>query len=157
MQAKRVGIIHAFISYVLVLTVMILSSFGAPLTAAKADDLIISDNGLTAGYATLAWPNVEGDNFVLEENISGNWHSVYDGPDRATTLSGRADGDFTFRLKADGQLVGDPLSLTVAHHPLGRAWAFFAVGAAMFVALVGVLVRGSREPIPNISPSNAEQ
>ncbi|WP_020399722.1 hypothetical protein [Kordiimonas gwangyangensis] len=129
----------------------------APLTAAKADDLIISDNGLTAGYATLAWPNVEGKSFVLEENVSGNWRPVYDGPDRATTLSGRADGDFTFRLKADGQLVGDPMSFTVAHHPLSRAWAFFAVGAAMFVALVGVLLRGSRKPIPQISPTNAEQ
>lgn len=136
---------------------MILSSLAAPLTAAKADDLIISDNGLTAGYATLAWSNVEGESFVLEENVSGNWRPVYDGPDRATTLSGRADGDFTFRLKADGQLVGDPISFTVAHHPLSRAWAFFAVGAAMFVALVGVLLRGSRKPIPQISPTNAEQ
>lgn len=136
---------------------MILSSLVAPLTTAKADDLIISDNGLTAGYATLAWPNVEGESFVLEENVSGNWRPVYDGPDRATTLSGRADGDFTFRLKADGHLVGDPISLTVAHHPLSRAWAFFAVGAGMFLALVGVLVRGSRKPIPQISPTNAEQ
>ncbi len=136
---------------------MILSSSGGPFRAAYADDLIIADSGLTAGYATLAWPAVEGESFVLEENISGTWTPVYEGPDRATTLSGRADGRYEFRLKTDGTLVGEPLTVTVAHHPLSRAWGFFGVGAVMFVLLVGVLVRGSRKPVPQISPTNAEQ
>ena len=126
--------------------------------AAEADGPVVSDDGLAAGYATVAWADVPGENFVLEEKTTSNgWVVVYSGPDRATTLSGRADGAYEFRLKADGKPVGEPLSLVVSHHPLDRAWAFFSIGALMFVLLTVVLVRGSRQPIPQISPTNAEQ
>lgn len=136
---------------------MILSSFVVGFGAATADDLVIADDGRTAGYATLAWPGVPGKSFVLEENDAGVWRVIYQGPDRATTLSGRPDGRYEFRLKADGQFVTTPLSLTIEHHPLSRAWMFFGIGAVMFVLLLAVLIRGSRKPIPQIFPTNAEQ
>ncbi|WP_262690849.1 hypothetical protein [Kordiimonas aestuarii] len=115
---------------------------------------MISDDGSTAGYATIAWPDVDGESFVLEEKRGSKWVAIYNGPDRATTLSGLADGEREYRLKADGVVVGDVLALAIQHHPLSRAWTFFGVGAVMFVILVALLVSGSRKPLPeNLSNS----
>jgi hypothetical protein len=38
----------------------------------------------------------------------------------------------------------EPVTVTVAHHPLSRAVAFFTVGALVFLATLGLIVRGAR-------------
>ncbi|TNE62618.1 MAG: hypothetical protein EP335_11545 [Alphaproteobacteria bacterium] len=119
-----------------------------PISAAFADDLMVADNGLSAGYATLAWPDAAGETFLLEREADSGWTAVYDGPDHATTLSGLHNGTYRFRLSADDGMPGDVLEITVAHHPLSRAWMFFGIGAVMFAGLLGLLAAGTRRPVP---------
>jgi len=128
----------------LVRTIIILAALLVPNASAIAADLTVADDGTSAGYVTLSWPDASGNTFELKEQTSQGWHTLYRGSDRATTLSGRPDGTFEFQLIADGAPVGAPVTVTVQHHPLSRAWAFFAVGATMFIALLVLLITGGR-------------
>ncbi|WP_417464871.1 hypothetical protein [Kordiimonas sp.] len=138
-----------------------MSFFGAQLPAVLADDLVLVDNGLSAGYATVAWPDVDGSSFVLEQKTATGWRELYSGPDRASTLSGLADGTYLFRLKVEGVPALELLEVKVEHHPLVRAWTFFAIGAVMFLVLVGLLLKGqgvsSLQSFDKISSDNVEQ
>lgn len=110
------------------------------------------------GVYQLSW-NLEGAidrELLLEESREPSFletRVVYRGPDRATTLTGRSDGAYFYRLQpstpssmpSDGESV--PLAATmahvvVAHHPLPRALGFFVVGFIVFAATVGLVLRG---------------
>ncbi len=108
----------------------------------SAGDLQLADNGLKAGYMTLAWPDADGEDFILKQKTEDGWRIIYAGPDRASTLSGYANGDYEFALLADRQAEASQLKVTVAHHPLKRAFTFFTLGAAMFIILIVLIVRG---------------
>jgi len=73
---------------------------------------------------------------------------IYKGPDRATVISGQADGTRVYRVRevGEGRVYpwSEPVTVTVAHHPLSRAVAFFTVGALVFLATLGLIVRGAR-------------
>lgn len=126
-----------------IVIILSLSLFVAAV--AEASELELADDGLSAGYATLGWPTAEGTNFILQQQKDGVWQTLYEGGDRATTLSGLSDGNYRFRLMVDGTRAGVPVEITVAHHPLGRAWTFFAVGAVMFLLLLAMLIMGTRQ------------
>lgn len=116
---------------------------------AVAAELTLSDNGQSAGYLTLSWADVRGNSFELKYNTSEGWDTLYTGGDRATTLSGLPDGRYEFQLIADGIQVGEPLVVIVEHHSLGRAFAFFSVGAAMFLVLAMFLITQGRKSAKN--------
>lgn len=87
---------------------------------------------------------------VIEERspASGRTRTIYTGPDRATLISGQADGSRVYRagaLGADGRVTAwsEPVTVKVAHHPLGRALGFFALGAVVFVATLLLIIRGA--------------
>ncbi len=136
--------------------VILLVALWVPSLPAFSADLVLSDDGLAAGYATLSWQEVEGNKFELKENTPTGWHTIYSGGDRASTLSGLRDGTYEFALWVDGQPYGAPLVLTVSHHPLGRAWMFFGVGALMFMALVALLIRRAGDHGPTGPKSKQE-
>ena len=73
---------------------------------------------------------------------------IYEGTDRATTLSGRADGVYHYRLvpldRPGGAAGTPPIQVEVAHHPLSRALAFFTLGLVVFTSTVGLVVFGDR-------------
>lgn len=78
---------------------------------------------------------------------------VYEGADRATTVTGRVDGLYHYRLIALDPLdasAGDEahhaasLQVEVSHHPLSRALAFFALGFLVFASTVVLIVQGDR-------------
>lgn len=73
--------------------------------------------------------------------------TLYAGADTARVISGKVDGQWYYRLEADSgsRVVGEPIVVTVRHHPLGRAFAFFTLGAVVFVATLGLIVFGSRD------------
>ena len=73
--------------------------------------------------------------------------SVYKGPDHARTFSGRADGTYYYRLRIaqTGADWSAPAQVQVAHHPLTRAWMFFAMGAVVFVATLILILSASKE------------
>ncbi|MFN4262967.1 MAG: hypothetical protein ACK4IT_04955 [Thioalkalivibrionaceae bacterium] len=84
------------------------------------------------------------------ENRDAAFVLLYRGGDEATTLSGLVNGEYRFRLRAQGSDVwSDEAVVTVEHHSLARAFGFFVVGASVFVVLIvsiAVGIRRSSDP-----------
>lgn len=107
----------------------------------------------TAGYYRLSWdyPDpVSEALFELQESRSSDFAAarvVYRGPDRATAHSGRADGDYHFRVRmltdAAVSAWSPPVTVQVRHHSLLRAGLFFALGALVFLATLALILRGA--------------
>lgn len=103
----------------------------------------------TAGFFQLSWDAGPGDVRLVESGNAGFVapRVVYEGADTARLVSGKPDGDYFYRLEAaDGvpAVLSNTVEVTVRHHSLGRATAFFAVGAVVFAATLGLIVYGSR-------------
>lgn len=101
----------------------------------------------TAGYYQLLWTSEEP--IVVEEARTRNFADpevIYRGTDNATVLSGKRDGDWYYRARTAGPggEFGEPVRVTVQHHPLGRAFGFFALGAVVFLATLSLIVSGVR-------------
>ncbi len=119
--------------------------------AAGAKPVLATDTPLaTAGYYQLHWtadtPQVT---IEVRSRDSQRAHTLYTGPDRATVISGQANGTRIYRageIGPGGNIIAwsEPVTVTVAHHPLSRALAFFAVGAVVFLATVVLIARGAR-------------
>jgi len=136
--------------------ILLLALAGSAAAAGAAPELESSESLATAGYYRLSWrwPGDEEVRFELQESFEPGFaraHTVYLGYDRATLLSGRSDGTYYYRIRrhpVDGEAGpwSPPLEVRVEHHPLGRAMAFFWVGAAVFAAtLLLIIGGGSRE------------
>lgn len=105
----------------------------------------------TAGYYRLSWQSDMAADFVLEEATDPAFLQVttlYQGPDTATLISGRSDGTYYYRVRNmqnDNQDDwSDVTTVEVSHHPLSRAFMFFALGAIVFIATLVVVVLGSK-------------
>jgi hypothetical protein len=107
----------------------------------------------TAGYYQLQWH--DGDQhvrFQLQEADNPQFEQarqLYQGPDRARVITGRPDGEYYYRLRVLGVngSTGDwsaPVRVEVQHHSLSRAFAFFGVGAVVFLAILIAIVVGNR-------------
>lgn len=109
----------------------------------------------SAGYFRLSWTvnlNPSHGNipqFELQQATHADFNDAitrYQGADRATVISGLANNIYFYRVRLSGE---DDWSKTVAvevkHHPLSRAFSFFALGIAMFIITVTVLLKGARQ------------
>ncbi|WP_018948343.1 hypothetical protein [Thioalkalivibrio sp. ALMg11] len=117
-----------------------------PLAAGAQPTFDAPPERSTDGGFTLAW---EADAPVVLEQASGPDHAnariLYEGGDTSTVISGLPDGDYRFRLRAadaDAEQWADQATVTVKHHSLARAFGFFAVGAVVFLVLIGAILRG---------------
>ena len=111
-----------------------------------------------AGYYTLSWSpgnEVAGLDvvFELEESNTSTFSSatlIYRGADRATSMSGRADGEYFYRVRELSESTNTAGTwsathqVTVAHHPLSRSFLFLAIGAIVFVATTVLILSGQR-------------
>ena len=124
-------------------------AFNSPLTAAP--ELHTDSELATAGYYRLSWQSdIEAD-FLLEESTDPSFSqsaTVYKGPDTATLISGRKDGTYYYRIR---NIKGDidtewsnAARVEVTHHPLSRAFMFFALGAIVFIATLIVVLLGNK-------------
>lgn len=105
----------------------------------------------TAGYYELRWSAATTDVEVAE--FDGPDASppkiIYRGPDRGTVISGKTNGTRLYRVReiGDDRDAGwsEPVTVTVAHHPLSRALGFFGVGAFVFLSTLALIVAGARK------------
>lgn len=123
------------------------------ISAMANEPILTTDNEQsTAGYFRLSWEGTEGSNYVLQEASDPEFSQtsiLYEGPDTATLISGRADGTYYYRIRYSDQAddAGTWSNVTrveVAHHPLSRAFMFFALGAIVFIATLVVVVMGNK-------------
>jgi len=86
----------------------------------------------------------QGQVFRLEENGA----LLYRGPQTATTVSGRPEGDYAYRVGVvAGREVAEwsvPCTVAVRPPSLGLAAGLFSLGLLVFVATVVLVVRGHR-------------
>jgi hypothetical protein len=76
--------------------------------------------------------------------------TIYRGPDQGTLISGQKNGQYFYRVRALNR--GQPVSawsslvlVSVRHHSLTRAFAFFAAGAAVFLATLVLIILAARQ------------
>lgn len=130
-----------------------LGLWSAAAAAADAPVLHTDSSKATAGYFRLTWDWDDPDNrrFQLQEGHSPAFaeaQTLYQGPDRASLLSGRRNGTYYYRVRLNPE-DGAPgpwseaVKIDVEHHSLGRAFTFFGVGAGVFLATLGLVVGGN--------------
>jgi hypothetical protein len=99
-----------------------------------------------AGFFSLDWNGAE--RFELEQASGPGYEDariIYRGSDTSTTLSGLPDGEYRFRIREEGAPNwADETVVEVEHHSLGRAFLFFALGAAVFLVLILAIAQGRR-------------
>jgi hypothetical protein len=137
----------------LLLLTVVLASAGPSLSASPAPDrgapgLSVDNAVATAGFYSLGWGGTA--QVELQEAAGPDFDqpvTVYTGPDRATVISGKPNGTWFYRIRSlDDQRTGpwsEPLTVTVAHHSLTRAFLFLGLGVIVFIATVLMIVRGS--------------
>jgi hypothetical protein len=125
----------------------------ASLSAAHAQEVTLETNSpvATAGYYQIVWETTSYPTRLVEasDDAFDDARIVYEGVDIASTMSGKLDGDYFYRLESaagDGtvNIVSNTLKVTVNHHPLSRALTFFAIGAVVFLATLGLILFGER-------------
>lgn len=133
---------------VLLAALSCLLASGITLARTPAPELSVDHEVATAGFYRLQWAP-EAESFELQEASSADFEkatTAYRGPDRATVLSGKADGTRYYRVRAsvNGQPGpwSDPVTVTVAHHDPGRAFMFLSLGLVVFVVTALTIVRG---------------
>jgi hypothetical protein len=119
----------------------------APLDAGAQSLQLESDTDVaTAGYYQLRWYSASP--VILEESQTAEFASprvIYHGSDAARVMSGKPDGDLYYRIRSsDHNAPSNVVKVTVRHHSLERAFAFFALGATVFVATLLLIVTGAR-------------
>jgi hypothetical protein len=101
----------------------------------------------TTGAYQLSWQGSGGAEFQLEERgEAGDFEILYSGPDVASTVTGRGEGEYTYRvteLVAEGPgATSEPCVVAVEPPSLGLALALFAVGLAVTGSTVALILRG---------------
>jgi len=99
----------------------------------------------------LSWQVPESGSVELQQqgvNLD-EYQTIYMGSDAASVITGLADGDYSYRIRtvtAEGAYSNwtTPVSVTVHHHPLSRAFGFFAIGAIVFISTIVLIVLGTR-------------
>lgn len=94
------------------------------------------------GYYQLSWDSDEAVSLIEADSPDfSDGIVIYTGLDSGHVVSGKPDGVWFYRLEAadGGDILSDPAVITVRHHSLGRAFSFFALGAVVFVATLGLI------------------
>ena len=106
----------------------------------------------TAGFYRLSWKTDKPGRVELQQADNPAFtHATlrYSGPDRASVISGMPNGKWYYRVRTLDDLDpgpwSKPVEVTVAHHPLSRAFMFFALGVAVFLATVVLILRGEEQ------------
>ena len=105
----------------------------------------------TAGYFQLRWQGPTSE-YNLQESSTAEFtfsKNLYRGSDTASVISGKPDGDYYYRVSSHDSslpLESNIVKVTVAHHSLNDALMFFIAGAIVFITILIMIFKGSRQP-----------
>jgi hypothetical protein len=131
-------------------TLVLATSIVSTASALEAPVLESDSEIATAGFFRLQWESADLEGaYELQEASRADFADsriLYAGPDLATVLSGKPDGDYHYRVRRmheEGRSAWSaPVQVQVRAHSLGRALTFFALGALVFVATAVLILRG---------------
>ena len=107
-------------------------------------ELQASSETSTDGTFNLSWQGQAGEQFrLLELADEDTIRLVYEGRDTARVMTGLPDGSYRYQVEGESGL-SLPVSITVSHHSLNRAFGFFFVGLIVFITTLWLVVRGER-------------
>lgn len=95
------------------------------------------------GAYRLSWTGPKDAEFVVEETGPEGTERVYEGPNLATTVSGRVEGTYAYRVGA-GEAWSSTCEVLVDPPALSTALTFFGFGLFVVAATVLLVVRGHR-------------
>lgn len=101
------------------------------------------------GYQAVRWELLE--RATRYEVVDADGRTFYSGDQNEAFISGLPDGEHTFVVRAfgdDGELIGSsgmPVVIVVEHWPIGQAWALLALGAVVFVVMIGSIIVGAAQ------------
>jgi len=128
-----------------------LAAFSTARAALPVPDLKSDSEIATAGFYRLSWKTDKITQVEVQEadNPSFSDASIhYQGPDDASVISGKPNGTYYYRARVLRDQQNGPWSdvvkVTVAHHPLWRAFMFFGLGVVVFIATLLMVVRGTK-------------
>jgi len=119
---------------------MALSGPAAQVFAATLEPESLESN---EGYYQLRWEAEEPVRLVEASSTDfTDARTLYTGTDTGRVVSGKPNGTWYYRLEsADGaRILSSSATITVRHHSLVRAFSFFALGAVVFCATLGLIV-----------------
>jgi len=104
----------------------------------------------TTGTINLRWQGNGQSLYELEQRSRTlGTRIVYQGSDTARVMTGLPSGEYGYRVRAIQQGVPGTWSaerrVKVRHHPLSRAFVFFGLGLAVFLATLIIVLRGARD------------
>ncbi|UXX78622.1 fibronectin type III domain-containing protein [Reichenbachiella carrageenanivorans] len=105
-------------------------------------DLQLESN---SGYIQLDWTAVEGSQYILQRSMQPdftNSHTIYQGPDHASFVSGLDNGTYYYRVGDDEGHWSDTLTLKVEHQSMPLALTLFGLGFVVFAFTVFVVIKG---------------
>jgi len=101
-----------------------------------------------SGAYKIAWEAPDGVVTRLTETSAQGVVTIYEGPDRATTITGRKKGDYHYQVAQvrDGLALesSEGCRVLVRPYPLEVAFGFFAAGLTVTLLTVGLVVVGHR-------------
>jgi hypothetical protein len=117
----------------------------------SAPELVCPRDSSDTGAFQLSWTAPVDASFRLEEReldgAGGAVTVVYEGYDTATTLTGRPEGSYEYRvatIQPESTQWSVPCVVEVAPPSLGLAFALFGAGLAVTVGTVVAILRGHR-------------
>ncbi len=122
-------------------------SEGSP--ESEAEQITVSPSLSTDGVYQVRWQGLGAVAVEVEESASPDFdvhRAVYRGEDKATTMTGREDGTWYYRVREVGSATPSDVSarVDVRHHSLPRAFGYFAVGLIVFAATTTLVFAADR-------------
>jgi len=110
------------------------------------------------GYLPLSWSAGEGNTIYHLQSDSSDAFSCpvsrYSGPNTTSFISGLAEGDYFFRVRARSDLSStwgpwsQTLIVPVRHHSMTTAWWLFGLGAGIFgLTVLFIAVNANRSAV----------
>ena len=119
------------------------SAQGQALTL--SDDLSSGETSANEGYLTIAWQAGSGPYTLTQTGgtTTGEPIELYSGPSTSYFMTGLLEGNNTFQV-ADSTGETVDLSVSVDYPIMALVFASLGTGAVLLVALIGIVVVGSR-------------
>jgi hypothetical protein len=123
----------------------------APAVQLEADSLTTQDGHVKLVWDVAARQEEKQWAFEVQVDSTAAFEAptlLYQGPDKATFISGLPDGTYFYRIRVVGPEIDAPgpweqAVVTVDHHSLNLALTIAGIGSVVFVLTVIVVLRGA--------------